>query len=69
MKNNSKKQVTAGAIAIGDELLSGRTKDKNIGYLASSLTVHGIDLKEVRMVPDEADEIIAAVDYMVDNSQ
>lgn len=53
--------VTAGMLVIGDEILSGRTKDKNIGFVADSLTAKGIDLKEVRVVPDEADMIIEAV--------
>jgi molybdenum cofactor synthesis domain-containing protein len=46
---------------IGDEILSGRTKDKNIGYIAEYLTALGIDLKEVRIVGDAEMEIIAAV--------
>ena len=46
-------QITAAMLAIGDELLSGRTKDKNIGHLATMLTAVGIDLKEVRIVADE----------------
>ena len=45
--------VTAGILVIGDEILSGRTKDKNIGFIAEYLTAIGIDLKEVRVVPDE----------------
>lgn len=45
--------VTAAMLAIGDELLSGRTKDKNIGHLAEVMTIAGIDLKEVRIVGDE----------------
>jgi len=53
--------VTAAMIVIGDEILSGRTKDKNIGHLADIMTAIGIDLKEVRIVPDEEDEIVAAV--------
>ena len=53
--------VTAAMIVIGDEILSGRTKDKNIGHLADVMTAIGIDLKEVRIVPDEEDEIVAAV--------
>jgi len=53
--------VTAAMVVIGDEILSGRTKDKNIGHLADILTAIGIDLKEVRIVPDEADEIAAAI--------
>src|SRR5262245_21272183 len=48
-------------IVIGDEILSGRTKDRNIGHLADLMTAIGIDLKEVRIVPDEEDEIAAAV--------
>lgn len=53
--------VTAAMLAIGDEILSGRTKDKNIGHLADIMTAVGIDLREVRIVPDEEDEIAAAV--------
>ncbi|MEF2554180.1 competence/damage-inducible protein A [Aurantimonas sp. A2-1-M11] len=45
--------ATAAMLAIGDELLSGRTKDKNIGHLAELLTLAGIDLKEVRIIGDE----------------
>jgi molybdenum cofactor synthesis domain-containing protein len=54
--------VTAGVLVIGDEILSGRTKDKNIGFIAEYLTNIGIDLKEVRVVADEEAEIIAALD-------
>jgi molybdenum cofactor synthesis domain-containing protein len=53
--------VTAALLVIGDEILSGRTKDKNIGFIAEYLTALGIDLKEVRVVPDEEDEIVAAL--------
>ena len=56
--------VTAAVLVIGDEILSGRTKDKNIGYIAEYLTGAGIDLKEVRVVPDEEPEIIAAVNAL-----
>ena len=56
--------VTAGMIVIGDEILSGRTKDRNIGHLADMMTAIGIDLKEVRIIPDEEDEIVAAVNAM-----
>lgn len=58
------KIVTAAILAIGDELLSGRTKDKNIGYLAENLTISGIDLKEVRIVADDQDAIVAAVNAL-----
>ncbi|MES0810614.1 competence/damage-inducible protein A [Roseibium sp. SCPC15] len=53
--------VTAAFLVIGDEILSGRTKDKNIGFVADYLTSLGIDLKEVRIVPDEQAEIVGAV--------
>ncbi|CAD7046944.1 competence/damage-inducible protein A [Pseudorhizobium endolithicum] len=56
--------VTAAMLAIGDELLSGRTKDKNIGHLADVLTLAGIDLKEVRIVADEEDAIIEALNAL-----
>src|SRR5437763_15309491 len=56
--------VTAAILVIGDEILSGRTKDKNIGYIAEYLTNIGIDLKEVRVVPDEEDEIVAALNAL-----
>jgi len=56
--------VTAALLVIGDEILSGRTKDKNIGYIAEYLTAMGIDLKEVRVVPDDEGEIIAAINSL-----
>jgi molybdenum cofactor synthesis domain-containing protein len=56
--------VTAALLVIGDEILSGRTKDKNIGYIAEYLTAIGIDLREVRVVPDVEGEIVAAVNAL-----
>jgi molybdenum cofactor synthesis domain-containing protein len=56
--------VTAGLLVIGDEILSGRTKDKNIGYIAEYLTTIGIDLREVRVVPDIEEEIVTALDAL-----
>lgn len=53
--------ITAAIIAIGDELLSGRTKDKNIGHLAEKLNDIGIDLKEVRIIGDEEEMIVTTV--------
>jgi molybdenum cofactor synthesis domain-containing protein len=64
MGNASTEIVTAGILVIGDEILSGRTKDKNIGHIAEYLTDIGIDLKEVRVVPDEELEIVAAVNAL-----
>jgi len=56
--------VTAALLVIGDEILSGRTKDKNIGYIAEYLTALGIDLKEVRVVADEEGAIVAALNAL-----
>ncbi len=56
--------VTAAILVIGDEILSGRTKDKNIGYIAEYLTNIGIDLREVRVVADVEDDIVAAVNAL-----
>jgi molybdenum cofactor synthesis domain-containing protein len=52
---------TAAMLVIGDEILSGRTQDTNTSHLASALTEKGIDLKEVRVVPDEQPAIVHAV--------
>src|ERR1700757_561336 len=62
--SSSPRIVTAAILVIGDEILSGRTKDKNIGYIAEYLTKIGVDLKEVRVVPDEADAIIEALNAL-----
>ena len=56
--------VTAAILVIGDEILSGRTKDRNIGYIAEYLTNIGIDLREVRVVPDVEAEIVAALNAL-----
>lgn len=57
-------QPTAAMLVIGDEILSGRTRDSNMHYLAQELTRHGIALREVRVVADEAPAIIAAVNAL-----
>src|SRR3984893_17075934 len=56
--------VTAGILVIGDEILSGRTKDKNIGYIAEYLTTIGIDLREVRVVADDEAAIVEALNAL-----
>ena len=56
--------VTAGLLVIGDEILSGRTKDVNIAATAEFCTDLGIALTEVRVVPDEEDMIVAAVNAL-----
>ncbi len=55
---------TAAVLLIGDEILSGRTKDKNLGYIADYLAALGIDLKEARVVADSEEEIVAAVNAL-----
>lgn len=52
---------TAAMLVIGDEILSGRTRDSNMHHLAKELTRHGIDLTEVRMVSDDQTAIVEAV--------
>lgn len=52
---------TAAMLVIGDEILSGRTRDANMHYLSGQLTEAGIDLREVRVVSDDPDAIVTAV--------
>ena len=52
---------TAAMLVIGDEILSGRTRDSNMHHLAGQLTEAGIDLKEARMIGDDKDAIVEAV--------
>ncbi|MGH1447105.1 MAG: competence/damage-inducible protein A [Cognatishimia sp.] len=52
---------TAAMLVIGDEILSGRTRDANMYFLAGALTDQGVDLKEVRVVSDDADAIVSAI--------
>lgn len=54
--------VTAAILVIGDEILSGRTRDVNVGYIADYLTRMGIDVREARMIPDVEGEIVDALD-------
>jgi molybdenum cofactor synthesis domain-containing protein len=56
--------VTTAVLVIGDEILSGRTKDRNIGYIADYLTAIGIDLREVRVVGDDAAAIVGALNAL-----
>ena len=52
---------TAAMLVIGDEILSGRTRDANMHFLAGELNAHGLDLTEVRIVSDDAEAIKSAV--------
>src|SRR5262249_4770108 len=56
--------VTAALLVIGDEILSGRTKDKNIGYIAEYVTAVGIALREARVVGDEEGPIVEALNAL-----
>jgi molybdenum cofactor synthesis domain-containing protein len=60
----SKEVVTAALLVIGGKILSGRTKDQNIAYIAEYLTALGIDLKEVRVVGDEERAIVDALNAL-----
>src|SRR6266511_4477105 len=60
----SKEVGTAALLVIGGKILSGRTKDQNIGYIAEYLTAVGIDLKEVRVVGDEERAIVDALNAL-----
>ena len=57
-------QQTAAMLVIGDEILSGRTRDSNLHYLAGRLTDHGLRLVEARVVADDPAAIIAAVNAL-----
>lgn len=61
---SNRETVTAAVLIIGNEILSGRTQDVNLNYLATRLTALGIKLSEARVVPDIPDEIIAAVNAL-----
>ena len=61
---NDEREITAAVLVIGDEILSGRTKDQNIGYIAEHLTRVGIRLKEVRIVADDEGAIVEAVNAL-----
>lgn len=55
---------TAAILVIGDEILSGRTREGNMFYLAGELVRIGIDMREVRIIPDDHDAIVAAVNSL-----
>ncbi len=62
--NDKVETVTAAVLVIGDEILSGRTKDRNIGYIAEYLAAMGVELREARVVPDIEAEIVAALNAL-----
>ena len=62
--SDAERIYTAALVVIGDEILSGRTQDANIAYLAKWLGVQGIRLREVRVVADDAPAIGTAVNAL-----
>eukprot|EP01036_Dinobryon_divergens_P021727 gene21727-29846_t len=64
MSSETISNVTAAVLVIGDEILSGRTKDKNSGHIADTLIQVGIDLREIRVVPDVEVEIVDALNVL-----
>ena len=59
-----KQTYTAALIIIGNEILSGRTQDKNTSWMAEKLVERGIEMREVRIIPDIPDMIVATVNEM-----
>jgi len=57
-------RVTAAVMIIGDEILSGRTQDTNLNFIAKYLGTYGVDLAEARVVPDIKQEIIEALNHL-----
>jgi molybdenum cofactor synthesis domain-containing protein len=64
MASGQEDQVTAAVLIIGDEILSGRTQDTNLRDIARYLGVLGVDVAEVRVVPDVLEEIVAALNAL-----
>ena len=62
--NNKSNKVSAAIIIIGNEILSGRTQDTNLAYISKWLNTHGVQIKEVRIIPDLEKEIINNVNEL-----
>ena len=58
------RRVTAAALVIGDEILSGRTQDVNVNVIARYLAMHGVELAEVRFIGDIAEDIVVALNAL-----
>ncbi|HTZ35032.1 MAG TPA: competence/damage-inducible protein A, partial [Stellaceae bacterium] len=61
---STEKIVTAAVLIIGNEILSGRTQDTNLAYIATGLNEVGVTLREARVIPDIAETIIATVNEL-----
>ena len=64
--SDDKKTVTAALLIIGNEILSGRTQDKNLSHIAATLNEVGVRLSEARVIPDIEEEIVDAVNLLRD---
>ena len=64
MKNESQSPKKSALLIIGNEILSGRTLDKNTQYIGEKMSAHGVPLSEVRVVPDIEDEIVDALNAL-----
>lgn len=64
LKQANLPEITAAMLIIGDEILSGRTQDKNLAFLADYLGKLGIQMREVRVVPDVHEKIVEAVNAL-----
>src|SRR3954470_3673814 len=64
MASGGEGRVTAAVLIIGDEILSGRTQDTNLRDIARYLGVHGVEVAEVRIVPDVIEEIAGALNAL-----
>lgn len=64
MSKSAQKPVTAAILVIGDEILSGRTRDENISEIAQVCTQGGVDLREVRIIGDIENEIVDAINVL-----
>jgi molybdenum cofactor synthesis domain-containing protein len=64
LRQNKKKRIFAAILIIGDEILSGRTQDTNTAFIAKWLNDRGVQLKEVRIIPDDLDTIISSVNLL-----
>jgi molybdenum cofactor synthesis domain-containing protein len=64
VESNDPHRVTAAVLVIGNEILSGRTQDTNVAYLARKLNEYGIQVREARVVPDVERDIVEAVNAL-----
>src|ERR1700740_2110121 len=64
MASGQEARVTAAVLIIGDEILSGRTQDTNLRDIARYLGVYGVDVAEVRIVPDVIEEVATALNAL-----